>query len=117
MTSTRPFLKSTPVNCFDDTAAMASSRPSAPPDENAIQPADNVNSSTTTSKVAESEVQPTMSDVMEEKKHDDEDRWISGMQLWLLMMPLCFTFFLVLLDISIIATVSILGCLSRTTQY
>jgi hypothetical protein len=34
-----------------------------------------------------------------------ETQWVSGLKLWLLMTPLCFTFFLVLLDISIIATV------------
>jgi len=35
-----------------------------------------------------------------------EAQWLSGLRLWLVMMPLCFAFFLVLLDISIIATVS-----------
>jgi hypothetical protein len=36
-----------------------------------------------------------------------EVQWLSGLKLWLVMMPLCFAFFLVLLDISIIATVSL----------
>jgi hypothetical protein len=35
-----------------------------------------------------------------------ETEWISGLALWILMLPLCCTFFLVMLDISIIATVS-----------
>lgn len=35
-----------------------------------------------------------------------KEEWVTGIKLWLLMTPLCFTFFLVLLDVSIIATVS-----------
>lgn len=37
-----------------------------------------------------------------------KEEWVTGIKLWLLMTPLCFTFFLVLLDVSIIATVSTL---------
>jgi len=36
-------------------------------------------------------------------------QWLSGLKLWLVMMPLCFAFFLVLLDLSIIATVSFMN--------
>jgi hypothetical protein len=42
-----------------------------------------------------------------------ETEWVSGLKLWLLMTPLCFTFFLVLLDISIIATVSLLDTFNQ----
>ncbi|KAM0708905.1 hypothetical protein Q7P35_002941 [Cladosporium inversicolor] len=45
----------------------------------------------------------TMSDA-EKKDASPEVEWLSGLRLWLVMMPLCFAFFLVLLDISIIAT-------------
>jgi len=48
----------------------------------------------------------TMSDA-EKKDASPEVEWLSGLRLWLVMMPLCFAFFLVLLDISIIATVSL----------
>ena len=47
-----------------------------------------------------------MSDA-EKKDPSIEVEWLSGLRLWLVMMPLCFAFFLVLLDISIIATVSV----------
>jgi hypothetical protein len=43
----------------------------------------------------------------EKKDSSPEIEWLSGVKLWLVMMPLCFAFFLVLLDISIIATVSL----------
>lgn len=41
-----------------------------------------------------------------EKEDAKEVQWVSGINLWILMAPICFTFFLVMLDISIIATVS-----------
>jgi len=43
----------------------------------------------------------------EKKAPSEQIQWLSGLKLWLVMMPLCFAFFLVLLDISIIATVSL----------
>lgn len=50
----------------------------------------------------------TISDA-ENKDASPEVEWLSGLKLWLVMMPLCFAFFLVLLDISIIATVRLLN--------
>ena len=47
-----------------------------------------------------------MSDA-EKKDSSIEVEWLSGLRLWLVMMPLCLVFFLVLLDISIIATVGL----------
>lgn len=41
-----------------------------------------------------------------EKEDAKEVQWVSGTKLWILMAPICLTFFLVMLDISIIATVS-----------
>jgi hypothetical protein len=46
---------------------------------------------------------------MSESEHDHpvkEAEWVSGLQLWILMLPLSCVFFLILLDTSIIATVS-----------
>ena len=46
---------------------------------------------------------------MSDFEHDQptkETEWISGLKLWILMLPLCCTFLLIMLDISIIATVS-----------
>ena len=49
-----------------------------------------------------------MSDA-EKKDPSDEVEWLSGLKLWLVIMPLCLVFFLVLLDVSIISTVSLLN--------
>lgn len=54
-----------------------------------------------------------MSDA-EKKDPSIEVEWLSGLRLWLVMMPLCFAFFLVLLDISIIATVSLPDLTTQT---
>lgn len=64
-------------------------------------------------KVADTGDQPVSTDAdramsdAEKKDSSIEVEWLSGLRLWLVMMPLCFAFFLVLLDISIIATVSL----------
>jgi hypothetical protein len=55
-------------------------------------------------KSAVPDAQRATSDAVKEEP-TKETQWVSGVKLWLLMTPLCFTFFLVLLDISIIATV------------
>jgi len=52
------------------------------------------------------EVQRAMSDFDKEDQTVKETEWVSGLALWILMLPLCCTFFLILLDVSIIATVS-----------
>lgn len=57
------------------------------------------------------EVKRAMSD-FEQDQPVKETEWVSGIQLWILMLPLCCTFFLILLDISIIATVSNLSVVS-----
>lgn len=61
--------------------------------------------SKTTNDTITPEVQRATSDADKDVKKVE---WVTGLKLWILMAPLCFTFFLVLLDISIIATVS--GC-------
>jgi len=44
--------------------------------------------------------------VFEHDQPAKETEWVSGLKLWILMLPLCCTFFLIMLDVSIIATVS-----------
>lgn len=54
-------------------------------------------------------VAPEVPRAMSDTEHDHpvkETEWVSGLQLWLLMLPLSCVFFLILLDTSIIATVS-----------
>lgn len=51
-----------------------------------------------------------------DKENAKEVQWVSGINLWILMAPICFTFFLVMLDISIIATVSNPGISVRRAQ-
>lgn len=43
----------------------------------------------------------------ETKPQSQPDEYVTGMKLWTVMIPLCLAFFLVLLDTSILATVSI----------
>jgi hypothetical protein len=61
------------------------------------------------SKTNISTVTPEVQRAMSDSKHDHpikEAEWVSGLQLWILMLPLSCVFFLILLDTSIIATVS-----------
>jgi hypothetical protein len=64
---------------------------------------------TADSKTNISTVTPEVQRAMSESEHDHpvkEAEWVSGLQLWILMLPLSCVFFLILLDTSIIATVS-----------
>jgi hypothetical protein len=100
---------------------MASSEPASPDHENysdhekhpsPSRSLDNVQDTKIDNKSVVADAQNATSDatMVEPSK---ETEWVSGLKLWLLMTPLCFTFFLVLLDISIIATVGLLGTFNQ----
>ena len=81
------------------------SSPPAPPSSDQHPPPVYPGNSKTNISTVAPEVQRTMSD-FEHDQPTKETEWISGLKLWILMLPLCCTFFLIMLDISIIATVS-----------
>ena len=89
------------------TSTMASPRSASPDDHNS--PAEDFGDA----KVANTGDQPVSTDAdramsdAEKKDPSTEVEWLSGLKLWLVIMPLCLVFFLVLLDISIISTVSL----------
>lgn len=87
---------------------MASSRPASPhheqrPHSPASQHQALSQDEKTDDKNALSDAQRAVSDA-EKEDIAKAPQYVTGLKLWILMMPLCFTFFLVLLDISIIAT-------------
>ena len=86
---------------------MASSRPASPHHEQQHPPASQDQSlaydEKADSKDATADAQRAVSEI-EKEAPANEVQYVTGLKLWLLMMPLCFTFFLVLLDVSIIAT-------------
>jgi len=86
-----------------------SSPRSASPDKHNSPPEDfgDAKLANTGNKTVATDAERTVSDATEKKDPSPEVEWLSGLRLWLVMMPLCFAFFLVLLDISIIATVSL----------
>jgi hypothetical protein len=89
---------------------MATSRPTSPGHQQhppALQDQGHGLGPKTDDKSAVSDARRTTSDA-EKEDLSIPVQWVSGLKLWILMMPLCFTFFLVLLDISIIATVGLL---------
>jgi len=79
-----------------------SSPPGPPSSDQHPLPVYTADSKTNISTVAP-EVQRTMS-VFEHDQPAKETEWVSGLKLWILMLPLCCTFFLIMLDVSIIAT-------------
>ena len=81
------------------------SSPPAPPSSDQHPPPVYPGDSKTNISTVAPEVQRTMSD-FEHDQPTKETEWISGLKLWILMLPLCCTFFLIMLYISIIATVS-----------
>lgn len=82
---------------------------SASPDQHDSSPEDfgDAKLANTGDKPVATDAERNVSDATERKDPSPEVEWLSGLRLWLVMMPLCFAFFLVLLDISIIATVSL----------
>jgi hypothetical protein len=81
------------------------SSPPGPPDSDQHPPP----VVTADSKTNISTVAPEVPRAMSDSEHDHpvkETEWVSGLQLWILMLPLSCVFFLILLDTSIIATVS-----------
>ena len=88
-------------------STMASPR-SASPDQHKSPPEDfgDAKVANTGDQSVSTDADRAMSDA-DKKDPSIEVEWLSGLRLWLVMMPLCFAFFLVLLDISIIATVSL----------
>jgi len=81
---------------------MSSSPPEPKSSDQQSLPIETAESKTPFS-ISAPDVQRTMSDF--DKEPVKETEWVSGLALWILMLPLCCTFFLILLDISIIATV------------
>lgn len=85
---------------------MASSRPASPHHEQQHPPALDQSlayDEKPDNKDVTTDAQRAVSDADKEEPAK-EVQYVTGLKLWLLMMPLCFTFFLVLLDVSIIAT-------------
>lgn len=92
---------------------MVSSRPASPERLPPTQSRDETPDSSTDNKSAVIDTQRATSDA-EKVDPSKEVQWVTGLKLWILMTPLCFTFFLVLLDISIIATVSPFNMINLT---